>query len=145
MDLKDKARKVIEKVDEHLHEKLRCAEESELVRAIVRLKPEGVSAAAEPVPLDPKDYPDRVAYRQAMIDQRAEHLERDVGGVKRKLEALGLKVQGGQTSPTVVVEGEAGKVLDSLDLEGVEGASLDREIEMERPVKATGGKGEESG
>jgi len=142
MDLKEKARKAIEKVDEHLHKALQEAGESEWVRAIVQLKSEG-EAPPEPPPPDPADYPDRVAYRKALIAQRAESLERSIGGVKRKLEGLGLKVQGGQTSETVVVQGEAGKVLDSLDLEGVGSASLDRKIELGRPTKATGGQGEE--
>lgn len=140
MDLKEKAKKAIDKIDDHLHETLRQAGESELVRAIVTLRPEG-DAPPEPAPLDPADFPDRVAYRKAQIDQRAESLDRSVGGVKKKLEALGLKVQGGQTSPTVVVEGEAGKMLDSLDLEGVGSASLDRKIELGRPVKGGGGEG----
>jgi hypothetical protein len=138
MDLKDKAKQVIGKVDEHLHRALCDAAEGEQVRAIVTLRAEGGETPG-PEPLVPSDYPDRVAYRKALIEQRAAVLDRDVGGVKKKLEALGLTVKGGQTSPTVVVEGEAGKLLESLDLEGVGHASLDRKIELERPTEATGG------
>lgn len=138
MEIKDKAKTAIEKIDRHLHRALCDAEASEPLRAIVQLKPEA-GAPPAPEPLDPADFPDRVAYRRAAIEQQARVVEGGVGGVKKKLEAMGLTVKGGQTSPTVVVEGTAEKLLDSLELEGVSSASLDRKVEMERPTKATGG------
>jgi hypothetical protein len=112
---------------------------ADVLRTIMVLRSEasrGGGEAPAPRPLDPADYPSRIEYRKALIEQRQQVVRRDVGDVKRKLEGLALKVKGGLTSPTVVVEGPARRILDSLQLEGVEHASLDREIALERPTKA---------
>lgn len=111
----------------------------DVLRTIMVLRPEasrGGSAEPAPRPANPADYPSRVEYRKALIEQRQQIVQADVGDVKRKLEGLALKVKGGLTSPTVVVEGTARHILDSLQLEGVEHASLDREIALDRPTKA---------
>jgi len=111
----------------------------DVLRILVLLRPEAGGQGdgeAPPRPLDPSDYPSRIDYRKALIEQRQQVVQRDVGDVKRKLEELALKVKGGLTSPTVVVEGPARRILEALRLAGVEHASLDRVIALERPTKA---------
>ncbi len=78
-------------------------------------------------PPDPKDYPDRTAWRQALIEHRKRSLGGEIGDVKRALADLGLEVKGGATSGAVVVEGAVEAVRAALDLAGVHHASLDRE------------------
>lgn len=112
----------------------------DVLRAIFLLRPPGrrgeEDEAPPPEPLSPGDFPSRIDYRKALIAQRQQMVQRDVGDVKRKLEELALTVKGGLISPTVVVEGTARSIFESLQLEGVEHASLDREISLERPTKA---------
>jgi hypothetical protein len=122
------------KADPHLRRALDEAPPQRRLRAVMVLGGEapagglglrgGARAAAPP---DPADYPDRTAWRAAMIEHRRGALGGELAAVKRALAELGLEVKGGATSAAVVVEGAAEKLRAALAHPAVRHASLDRE------------------
>lgn len=131
-----------DKADPHLREALESAPRERRLRTVMVLGGEagggglGMAGRGAPAPPEPKDYPDRTAWRQALIEHRKRGLGGEIGDVKRALADLGLEVKGGATSAAVVVEGAAEAVRAALDLAGVRHASLDREHRL------VGGPGE---
>jgi hypothetical protein len=77
----------------------------------------------------PSQYSSRVAWRQALIEERQHQLVREIG---RTIDALRsyASSHGGTTGHTVVVEGSAQQLLRSLDLPGVQHVSLDQPIAL---------------
>jgi predicted unusual protein kinase regulating ubiquinone biosynthesis (AarF/ABC1/UbiB family) len=129
--------KQIEKADPLLQEALKRANGDEILRAIMLLGPESDSEQnhTEEEP-DPEQFPNRAAYRQALINNQQSQISRQLSDIIQDLQARSLTLFGGTISPTVVVEGAAREILRSLDLPGVRHASLDRVIQLHEPSRA---------
>jgi hypothetical protein len=121
----------IDKADHDLRQALARATKDQVLRAIVILDDPPTSADGGSPP-QPADFATRGAYRRAAIDHRRASLQAHEGTLNA-LRALTLSVHGGQVGRAVVVEGPASRLLDGLDLPGVERALLDRGIELVRP------------
>ena len=137
-----------EKADRHLRRALDDAAPEEELQAIVTVKgaatpggpPGGTSgegAGAAPVepepaaPPHPGDFPDRVAYRQAMIEHHGRNPRARVGAAKEALEKLGLTTRGEGHAGLLIVQGPARRLADALELEAVERVALDRQVETQ--------------
>jgi hypothetical protein len=125
----------IEKVDSHLRDALSQADEEEVLRAVMVLRPEGnpTEKGEAGEELDPSQFPTRKSYRQALIDQRQLEISDDVGETLQALHGLSLAPRGGTIGRVVVVEGPARQIVSSLDLPGVYHVSLDRPIKLIEP------------
>jgi hypothetical protein len=125
------------KADPHLRRALDEAPPERRLRAVMVLGEDeaaggpgmrrGAGGGAGAAPPEPADYPDRTAWREAMIEHRRGGLGGELAAVKRALAELGLEVKGGATSAAVVVEGAAEQLRAALAHPGVRLASLDRE------------------
>ncbi|WHZ34207.1 hypothetical protein [Sagittula sp. MA-2] len=93
-------------------------------------RPTRSRGAAAPAP---DAFPDRTAYRKALIDfedaQGAPGLDALVG----KLQALGLKTSVARGVQAVVVEGAPDALSRALEAEEVEDAEFDRAVDLVRP------------
>ncbi|MBD2458649.1 NACHT domain-containing protein [Nostoc sp. FACHB-87] len=119
----------LEKIDDLLKQELEEARGDEELLVIIRL--EGKYSQSENnfvSNLKPSDFPNRQAYRQALIDLQKQQVKNAVGETIKKLESLGLTITGGEMSETVIARGEARQILSSLELAAVRRASLDRAI-----------------
>jgi hypothetical protein len=76
----------------------------------------------------PSQFPDRIAYRQALIAKQKAARTESIGATIESLKDLSLRVQGGEITPAVIVEGAAKDILISLALPGVRSVALDRPI-----------------
>jgi hypothetical protein len=85
---------------------------------------------------DPSQFPDRVAYRKALIERRQKQMASDNAETLGKLATLQLSPRGGKISHAVVVEGTAANLLHALDLPGVSRAILDRPISLVQPHRS---------
>lgn len=134
----------IEKTDPLLRDALRQAEGDEVLRAVMLLGPESGDDEKGRVgqKLDPSQFPSRADYRRALIEQRQSRLADDIGQTLQALQGLSLAPRGGEISRVVVVEGSARQILVSLDLPGIQHASLDRPIELVEPRRRGRGKSE---
>jgi len=121
----------IEKADPLLQEALKRATGDEILRTVMVLSPER-EPQSDRAP-EPHQFSTRAAYRQALIQHREHQLAHALGSIMRALAALSLTVHGGRMSPTVVVEGAARKILQSLECPGVRHASLDRPLQLIAP------------
>nr|MDJ0661407.1 NACHT domain-containing protein [Crocosphaera sp.] len=82
--------------------------------------------------LKPSQFPSRVEYRKALIEQRKQQLETGtVGQTIAELKNLDLTIHGGKGSRFLVVEGTAEEILKSLSLSGVKSATFDQIIRIE--------------
>ena len=115
----------LDKIDPQLQEKLAYAPENEILRVIVRLSGENKSNINSKS-INLADSPNRTEYRKALIAQRQQQLSGDIGETKRAIENLALKTYGGINTKTLVVEGTANQILHSLELSGIESATLDQ-------------------
>jgi hypothetical protein len=126
----------LEKIDPKLQEVLEKAKGDEIVTCLMLLGPELEDAKQRSASeeLNPAQFPSRKAYREKAISQRKDELAHNIGITLQKLRDLSLNPRGGNISPTVVVEGMARQILAALELPGVRHASLDRPIELIRPI-----------
>ena len=115
----------LDKIDPQLQEKLAYAPENEILRVIVRLSGENQSNINSQS-ITPADFPNRTEYRKALIAQRQQQLVGDIGATKKAIENLDLKTYGGINTKTLVVEGTVNQILHSLELSGIDSATLDR-------------------
>jgi hypothetical protein len=118
------------KVDPALRQALEQAEGHESLRTVMIVGSEK-PAKAENLPA-PSGFPDRVAYRKALIETKQKQILAELSTVKSELAGRSLRVKGGTTSRAVVVEGAAGDILSSLDLPDVHHASLDHKISIDK-------------
>lgn len=118
----------LDKADPDLVDTLRSAKGDEVVRSVFLLgrdmEPAGPAPrrTAEPSVA----HGSRRARIQALRERAAATWEPTVNAIR----AMGLRVEGGDHSPVVVVEGPAREVIRSLRLSGVEHARLDRPMDM---------------
>jgi hypothetical protein len=77
------------------------------------------------VQIKPSQFASRIAYREALIDQRRSSLSTSIGPTIQSLRKLSLEVHGGQSTRAVVVEGSASNINRGLQLPGVRSAALD--------------------
>lgn len=131
MDLNDTH---LTKIDRPLLEKLTQAKRGEVLRVAMTLEA-GPTASAQGAPpaLDPAQFADRTAYRQALIDQQQTRLAAALGDTIQTLQDLSLKTYGGTTSRVIVAEGTAEQILKSLELPGVNHASFDQTTKVQPP------------
>ncbi|MBD2503217.1 NACHT domain-containing protein [Anabaena azotica] len=121
--------KHLEKIDELLEQELKEARGDEELLVILRLEGKDVQSENNFVPnFKPADFPNRQAYRQALIELQKKRVKKAVGETIKELERLGLTITGGEMSETVIVRGEARQILSSLELAAVRRATLDRAI-----------------
>lgn len=73
-----------------------------------------------------------------MIDRRQRRLNDDIGDTLRALKALSLLPRGGTISRTVVIEGPARQILNSLELPGIRHTTLDQPVELIRLLPEEG-------
>ncbi|MBD2489653.1 NACHT domain-containing NTPase [Aulosira sp. FACHB-615] len=119
----------LEKIDDLLKQELEEARGDEELLVIMQLEGKDSQSENNFVPnLKPADFPNRQAYRQALIDLQKQQVKNAVGETIKELESLGLTITGGEMSETVIVRGEARQILSSLELAAVRRASLDRAI-----------------
>ncbi len=125
--------KYLEKVDPLLEKELTEARGYEPLRVIMVLDdPDSVSqhpTESEPN-LHPSQFPNRKAYRQALIDAQEKRVANAVGKTRQALEHLSLRLRGGEISKTVVVDGSASQILAALELEGVRQVTLDQPLAL---------------
>jgi|GEM_PF-4472794 len=137
-----------EKADRHLLQALDDAEPGEELRVIVTVKGAAASGeadpgdapaepAAGPEPPHPNDFPDRVAYRQAMIEHHGRHPRAHFEAARQALEGLGLAPRGEGHTGLLIVQGPARSIARALRLEVVERIALDRHVEPRSPGKET--------
>ncbi|EBA06998.1 hypothetical protein [Sagittula stellata] len=81
----------------------------------------------------PEAYPDRTAYRKALIDFEDGQGAPDLDALVGKLQALGLKTSVARGVQAVVVEGAPEALSRALEAEEVEDAEFDRAVDMVRP------------
>lgn len=115
----------VTKIDPLLQEALAHARGNETIRIIMSLASETLTIDTV---LDPREFPSRQAYRQALIDQRRHQISGSLSEILSTLRDLSLQIVNSTISPVVVVEGIARNVLRSLELPEVKHASLDRLI-----------------
>lgn len=122
------------KVDEHLLGELRNAKGDEKITvcmSIVRAV-EWSSEAPEP-----SQYPDRVAWRRALIAFRQQEVRESISDVLEQLRAMELQILGGNVSHMVVVLGTAQRIAEALSLQRVGRAVLDQPLSPPRPRRGT--------
>jgi hypothetical protein len=127
------------KVNPPLRTILERAAPGDAVRAILLLRPS--SFPETPLPPDPGAFPNRQAYREALIEQQRRLTEATVRPVLERLHALDLHPRGGQLN-AIVVEGRAERFLQALELPQVSQAILDEPLTIPPPHRP-GGKSEE--
>src|SRR5579859_7899636 len=110
------------KADELLRLALNRAEEGDVLCAILKL-----DLPKLPTAPPPKDFPNRLEWRRAVITQNKAFVEQHIGGTLRRLDHLGLAPRGGSLGQ-VVVNGPAAGICSALELEQVTFAILDREL-----------------
>ena len=122
----------IRKADPPLQEALERATGSEVLRAVMLLSPVDGSGNPDEVgePLHPVMFPSYKEYRRALIDRLQHQTAQDIGETLQELERLSLTPIGGEISWTVIVQGPARRILQSLELPGVRYANLDRSIQL---------------
>jgi NACHT domain len=120
----------IRKSDPILLDRLMHAKEGEVLRVAMTLNAESSeSGQTLTLPtLDPAQFPSRVDYRQALIQQQQARLTMALGSTMQELQDLSLKTYGGHTSRVIVAEGTAKQIIKSLELSGVYHASFDQVI-----------------
>ncbi|MEM8721668.1 MAG: NACHT domain-containing protein [Cyanobacteria bacterium P01_G01_bin.39] len=118
-------RSFLNKIDPLLQDKLANASDNEILRVVMRLRSEN-QVNTESTAISPADFPNRIEYRQALIAQRQKQLAGDVGATKKAIANLVLETYGGVNTSSLVVEGTVEQILQSLDLSGIESATLDR-------------------
>lgn len=125
----------IEKIDARLQNALKKANGDEVLRAVVTLG--RVDGEAESNPggpaLDPSNFPSREHYKQELIKQQRQKTADGIGETLKELKGLSLVVHGGEVTRVVVAEGPARQILASLDIPGVQHASLDQRIQLIEP------------
>jgi hypothetical protein len=128
----------LEKAEPRLREVLLSAAEPEALRVLLTL-----AAPPEPegIPPSPAEFPNRVEYRQALIERRERHLQRALGDTLRSLAVLGIRVVGGEVMRTVIADGTAEQVAEALGLSGVEKASLDQRVDLIQPGRTKAVRG----
>jgi hypothetical protein len=125
------AQRHISKIDPLLREALQHADGDEVFRAVMVLGTDQEDRGEKK--LAPAQFRSRSAYRGAMIDRRQRQLNDDIGGTLRALQALSLFPRGGTISRTIVIEGPARQILNSLELPGIRHATLDQPLELIKP------------
>ncbi len=121
--------KQIEKIDPLLEQELREARGDEVLLVIMSLAGKN-SGEDEDLHsrLHPSQFPNRKAYRQALIDLQKQRVADAIGDTLKALEKFPLRITGGDMSQTIIVKGRASDILAALALEGVSYAYLDRAI-----------------
>ena len=125
----------IRKINLRLRAAIEDAKGHETLRAVMVLASSAPGSSPEDDdPPTPAAFGSREAYRWALIDHRRREIQGHVGPTLERLQSLSLKPMGGSLGHTVVVEGSARHLLQSLDLPGVVRASLDRSTDLIGPV-----------
>jgi len=126
-----------QKVDKSLEKALRDANGDEKLRVIVELAAEinSKEASDEQLKLDQSQFSSWQDYRRALIEQMESKNESELEIALAELKHLDLNTSGGKYSRTVLVEGVAQKILDSLELPSVVRASMDKMIEIDEPQR----------
>ncbi len=125
--------KLNKKIDPRLQKTMSEATENgqEIIRVIMQLKAQRKSTAQKQ--LDPHDFPTRIAYRTALIEQQQQHVGEQTDKILQELKSLSLTTQGGTISPVVVVQGRTRDIMKALELPDVLHASLDQYIGIFEP------------
>ncbi len=127
------------KADDALTAALRDADDDDGLRAIVELDASPRDDIPPPSPVQASDYANRTAYRQALIDQRQQHLEAYLGPTVEAIKRLGIEALGSKTtSKTLVVEGPARTIARMLAVSRVKAVSLDRRLDLRLGRPSTG-------
>ncbi|MCP2730589.1 NACHT domain-containing protein [Limnofasciculus baicalensis] len=132
--------KQIEKIDPLLEQELREARGDEVLLVIMSLA--GKNSGEDDYldsGLHPSQFPNRKAYRQALIDLQKQRVADAIGDTLKALEKFPLRITGGDMSQTIIVKGRASDILAALALEGVSYASLDRAIAINDIAKYLAG------
>ncbi len=119
------------KVNAALRGVLASTTPNQQVRAVLVVRPSG-QTVPDPPPLDPADFLDRVAFREAVIAQQKQLTETRLGPLFRTLAQFGLHPRGGELG-AVVVEGPAQQLLAALNLEEVIRGMADAQVEPPSP------------
>jgi hypothetical protein len=127
---------IAHKVDPELWRALTEATGDEILRTVMVLG-NGANLATETPSIDPSSFANRMDYQRALRSQQQERVSGAVRPVQKQLEQLDLKTHGGEFSRSVVVEGTAQKILASLQLPGVQHASLDRTLTLDPSAALT--------
>lgn len=101
------------KIDPALHDQLVKADAGDFLRTVMILNPDN-ERRSEPFSPDPSDYPSRQAYRQALIDQKRNAVDHELGGIKNKLREHSLVLRGGDLTNLLIVEGHARNIVEVL-------------------------------
>jgi GTPase SAR1 family protein len=122
----------LRKIDPSLYDQLIHAKEQEILRVAMTLnaEPSEVGKTMALPNLDPAQFPSRMDYRQALIQQQQAKLAKALSGTIQDLQNLSLKTYGGNTSRVIIAEGTAEQIMKSLELTGVHHASFDQLIEI---------------
>jgi len=126
---------IAHKVDPELWRALTEASGDEILRTVMVLG--NGNLAAETPSIDPSGFSNRTDYQRALRTQQQERVSGAVRPVQKQLEQLDLKTHGGEFSRSVVVEGTAQKILASLQLPGVQHASLDQTLTLDPSAALT--------
>jgi hypothetical protein len=124
------------KADELLLDALQEAKPNEPMRALLFLDGQDAEAPSNAEILDPDQFESRTDYRRELLARRSAELSNRLGQTLDALRELSLQVHGGSIQHAVLVEGPAAKILESLALEGVRKARLDRPVELIRPRRS---------
>lgn len=126
----------VAKADAALRQRLDEAKPGDTVRVVMILDPSQTSGLSHESKVPkPTEFPDRVAYREALITKQKAAMTDSVGATIQSLKDLSLKVHGGEVTRAIVVEGAAKDLLASLGLPGVRSATLDQPLRTTRPRK----------
>jgi len=118
---------IAQKVDPELLRALHDAAGHEILRTVMVLGDDSKPAPETPS-IDPSRFATRSDYQRALRSRQQEQVKGAVRPVQKQLEQLDLKTRGGEFSRSVVVEGPAQQILASLELPGVQHASLDQSL-----------------
>jgi len=117
------------KADDALRRVLDSAKPNDPVRVVMILDPSATSPRADEADLPkPSQFPDRIAYRQALIAKQKAARAESIGATIESLKDLSLRVRGGEITRAVIVEGAAKDILTCLALPGVRSVALDQPI-----------------
>jgi len=122
----------IDKIDVLLEDALLNARGDELLKVVIvldsqRANRETLSQQLSQQP-KPSEFPNRTAWRKALIAQQQTQLAKAIGDQIEGLKDLSLTTHGGITTNIVVVEGAARQILRALELPGVSHASLNQPL-----------------
>jgi len=122
----------IDKIDVLLEDALLNARGDELLKVVIvldsqRANRETLSQQLSQQP-KPSEFPNRNAWREALIAQRQTQLAKAIGDQIQGLKDLSLTTRGGITTNILVVEGAARQILRALELPGVSHASLNQPL-----------------